>query len=94
MRDPTRAEMLEALRADMGVDTETDPFDVESAIYWFANDWHGGKSSNLYSVLSTSEYHPGPIESGCEPDSLAGDLYQTLVFAFATTDAERQSSGD
>lgn len=35
----------------------------ESAIYYFAVLNHGGQWSNLYSVLSTSEYCPGMIET-------------------------------
>ena len=37
-------------------------FDIEGAIYWFAADYHEGQSSELYSILSTSEYRPGPLE--------------------------------
>ena len=35
--------------------------DAEVAIYWFASDWHGGQWSDLYSILSTSPYRPGPF---------------------------------
>ena len=52
LTDPTRDEMLTALAG-------ADEFEVEAAIYWFAADWHGGQSSNLYSALSTSRYRPG-----------------------------------
>lgn len=41
-------------------------FDVESAAYYLANDYHGGQDSNLYSLVSTSPYHPGPSEMGIE----------------------------
>ena len=59
MRDPTREEMTEFLAAQTcGEDMDDD---IEVAIYWFAMYWHGGQSSNLYSVLSTSPYSPGPI---------------------------------
>ncbi len=49
MRDPTRAEML-AFLAPLYAG-ETDDCDRECAIYWFANEWHGGQSSNLYSAI-------------------------------------------
>lgn len=79
--DPTREEMLAALDAFGFVD-EQEEFDREEAIYWFANDWHGGQDSNLYSVLSTSAYSPGPIANGPSQDGIAMELYQHLQSTF------------
>ena len=76
-RDPNRATLIEWL-GDMPADHDADDFDIEAAIYWFAANWHGGQWSNLYSVLSTSQYHPGALENGVDPDSTAGDLYREL----------------
>lgn len=77
--DPTREQMLEALAPMLAVlGTEADPSDVECALYWYANDWHGGIHSNLYSVLSMSDYRPGAIECGPEDDSIAAMLYVEL----------------
>jgi predicted transcriptional regulator len=59
-KDPSHEEMVEFLKANYRF--EHDDFDIERAIYWFSNIYHGGQSSNLYSVLSTSEYNPGPNE--------------------------------
>jgi hypothetical protein len=59
MRDPTREEMLGTLQHQFDAEFEPDEFEI--AIYWFAMYWHGGQSSNLYSVLSTSPYNPGPM---------------------------------
>ena len=73
LSDPTRDEMLTALAG-------ADEFDIEAAIYWFANDWHGGQWSNLYSALSTSPYRPGLSESGCPDEAL--DSYDTLMSNF------------
>ena len=56
MQDPTKQEMLEYL-SGIGADD----FDAEVAIYAFAEAWHGGQSSNLYSALSTSDFRPGPL---------------------------------
>jgi hypothetical protein len=85
--DPTRAEMLRALikafRAYRdGRDDIAWKFDIEGAIYWFSRDWHGGQWSNLYSALSVSEYRPGPLCRGPEPDSTQSDMYQYLVETF------------
>ena len=64
--------------------SEFDDFDRAEAIYWFANDYHSGQASNLYSVLSTSEFSPGPIASG--PSESAAMLYDELVAAFFPDD--------
>ena len=83
--DPTLDEMLATLDASPFA-YESDEFDRAESIYWFANDHHGGQASNLYSVLSTSDYRPGPIASG--PSESAAILYDELVAAFAPTDGE------
>ena len=57
MKDPTHAEMY-AFLTSQACGEEDIRFDLEEAIYWFANDWHGGQSSNLYSALCQSEFHP------------------------------------
>lgn len=92
IEDPTRDEMLEHLRDQFG--DEPDEFDTEEAIYWFAYQWHGGQASNLYSVLSTSEFNPGPIATGPEPDSMAEMLLDSLVAEFAEPEASNGFSGD
>lgn len=83
--DPTRAEMLKTLvrafraprwdRADW-------KFDIEAAIYWFSDNWHGGQWSNLYSALSMSPYRPGPLCRGPERYSAQIDMYAHLVETF------------
>ncbi len=75
--DPTRNEMLTFLCGFYPYEAEQ--FDREEAIYWFANDYHGGQSSNLYSALSTSPYKPGPVCNGPEPDSMSEMLYEELA---------------
>ena len=76
-QDPDRQTLTEWL-GDLPADFEADEIDIEQAIYWFASNWHGGQWSNLYSVLSTSQYHPGATERGCDPDGTAADLYREL----------------
>lgn len=78
MKDPTLQDMLAALG-----NPADDDVDAYAAIYWFASDWHGGQSSNLYSVLSTSPYKPGMMERG--PASVGEgcvDYYNQLHDAF------------
>lgn len=82
MSDPTADEMR-AYLATLPYASEADAFDIEEAIYWFANDRHGSQSSNLYSALSTSEFSPGPIASGCEPGGMSSMLYDELEAEFA-----------
>ena len=78
--DPSRDEMIEHIRKVYG--READEFDIEEAIYWFANHYHGGQSSNLYSALSTSEYRPGPMTNGPEEGSMGEMIYADLVDTF------------
>jgi len=79
--DPSREEMIEHIRKVYG--READEFDIEEAIYWFATDYHGGQSSNLYSALSTSEYRPGRMSSGPEEGSMGEMIYSDLVDTFS-----------
>jgi len=87
--DPTRRELMRALqpfRARITAESGRDAwdFDRETAIYWFAHDYHGGQWSNLYSVLCTSPYRPGPCKSGINSDEepSAFDLFLHLVVSF------------
>ena len=82
MSDPDLSDLQAVLARAFGV--EFDDFDRAEAIYWFANDYHGGQASNLYSVLSTSEFSPGPITFG--PSESAAILYDELVAAFFPDD--------
>jgi len=80
--DPSRQEMIDYIRKVYG--READEFDMEEAIYWFSNDYHGGQSSNLYSALSTSEYRPGRMSNGPEEGSMGEMIYGDLVDTFST----------
>lgn len=40
--------------------------DAAAGLYWYANDYHEGQSSVLYSILSTSPYKPGRMERSCD----------------------------
>jgi len=56
-------------------------FDAESAIYWFCSDYHAGQNSDLYSILSTSEYSPGPMCKNIyyNGNSNAIEMYSYLI---------------
>lgn len=82
MQDPTREEMIAHLQSWPFI-SEADEFDIEEAIYWFAYAWHGGQWSNLYSVLSNSEYRPSPVASFIPKDGISYDLYCALEKQFA-----------
>lgn len=59
---------------------ESNEFDMEAAIYWFASDYHEGQDSELYSVLSTSKYKPGrSIKSIDDEAEFVQDFYNILV---------------
>ena len=60
-------------------DEKSAEFDREAAIYWFANDYHDGQSSPLYSVLSQSEFNPGPSHSEVDDEGeMATMMYHAL----------------
>lgn len=70
--DPTLDDMREYLHGAGFYEADNDSGldgDAEAAIYWFANHWHGGMSSNLYSALSCSPFNPGhcSLEDEGEP---------------------------
>ena len=87
IQDPTKEEMMQFLQTQSGSD-EGWQDEAEVAIYWFANDYHGGQWSNLYSVLSTSPFRPvrssGGIES--EGDGMAKMFYDALVSKYAPSE--------
>lgn len=58
--------------------TQDTRFEYGQALYWFCCDWHNGQSSVLYSVLSRLNYHPSPMESCCDPESFAEEVYSEL----------------
>ena len=79
-KDPTYDEMRTFLKRFM-TDEHTD-FDMEEAIYWYAHDYHGGQSSNLYSTLSSlSPFKPGAYSTGLS-DGEALDLYMELQLEY------------
>jgi len=56
-----KTEMKDCLRehfSGLSDDDDSFNFDMEAAIYWFCNDWHGGQNSELYGILSRSDYRP------------------------------------
>ena len=57
---------------------------AEVAIYWLANDYHEGQTSELYSILSTSPYSPSCLTSGIkdEDDEIAQNMYDDLVCVY------------
>lgn len=75
--DPTKEEMVAFLKKQFG--SEGSDFDIEEAIFWFAANYHGGQSSNLYSAGSTSAFRPGPMANGPEQDGMGELMYQALV---------------
>jgi len=78
---PLKLQMLNYLLNMYGSDAN---FSAEVAIYWFANDYHGGQASELYSILSTSPYKPSCLTSGIatEGDDLAQIMYEDLVCVY------------
>lgn len=83
--DPTHHEMSEHLLETFG--REIDTFDVETAIYWFAVDYHGGQWTNLYEANCLTGYRPGRMVNSIEDESeISLDLYNELVAVFSPHD--------
>lgn len=84
-QDPTHNEMITTLREAFGglVDAESLDSDAAVAAYWFASDYHGGQSSNLYSALSTSPYSPGPFSSLESAGGYVEEMYAELEDKYA-----------
>lgn len=88
--DPSKKEMLHFLQQQFGGEEGFED-NAEVAIYWFANHYHGGQWSNLYSVLSTSPFRPGSISRGPEPDSMEDMMYQALEAKFGGKQTGQES---
>ena len=56
-------------------------FSRESAIYWFANYWHSGQFSDLYKIVSQSEYNPSILSKNAK-DDLKDDYVALQLFGF------------
>jgi len=80
-QDPTREEMITFLQQQFGREDGFEE-DAEVAMYWFANFNHSGQWSNLYSILSTSQFRPGPMSSGPQPGSSEEMMFQSLESEF------------
>jgi hypothetical protein len=82
IEDPTRRRMLQHLSQVYDLTEYAD--DAEIAMYWFANDYHGGQWSELYGVLCNSPYKPGVMTCSVkQEDALAGLMYSELEIEFA-----------
>jgi len=85
--NPFKQEMKNFLKQEfqglMDVNSNDFEFDSEAAIYWFSSDYHKGQSSDLYSILSTSQYNPSRMSQNInsEPETTQM-LYQALVDNF------------
>jgi len=89
-QDPDREEMIGYLSSLPHAHEDGFKDDVEVAMYWYAHDHHAGQASNLYSVLSTSPYSPGPMRNSVEGEGgLAEMLYDELVHHFGGIPIER-----
>lgn len=77
-----KTRMMNFLRQSYG-NEEGFEHDAEAAIYWFANDWHSGQTSELYSILSTSPFRPGPISTLDSEGEMVKMMYEDLEAKFS-----------
>lgn len=69
-------------------DGDAQAFALYGAAYWIASEHHTGQASNLYAVLSRSEYCPGPLETA---ESFAGADPAGGILLEAMRDALREA---
>lgn len=78
--------MSELRRWARGITETSGPefnFDAESAIWWFANDYHSGGGSELYQILSMSKLRPGPSHrSVSDEGEIPAMMYEALEQKF------------
>ena len=75
--DPTRFDLLKAgaqYLAGWGLEKSSRLWAIEEAIYWFASQYHSGQWTNLYSVLSTSDFKPSILANEIE-DEIAQEIF-------------------
>lgn len=63
------------------LDQETINQEGEVALYYYAAENHSGQDSDLYSILSTSDYHPGPLSSLESEGEAVAMIYDFLAYA-------------
>ena len=80
MQEPAKFEMMEFIYPI----SHEDHLACEVAIYYFAEHYHGGQGSNLYSALSTSPFKPGRISSLDSEGEDVKMLYEELETKFAS----------
>jgi hypothetical protein len=72
--------MVDFLKREYGVSGDEIDFDVEAAIYWYVNDFHTGQWSELYSILSTSDFKPCILhDSIVDEGEIAVSMYNSLI---------------
>ena len=67
----THITLMDAVREEYG--EEPEEMDIEAAIYYFASHYHDGQGSDLYAILSASDYIPGAMETY---DGWADECYE------------------
>jgi hypothetical protein len=75
---------IQILQNARGLYDTSDRFSLATALYWYVSDYHNGKSSPEYSVLSrlSKDYRPARSETSenfREDDEFAGFLYDEFV---------------
>jgi len=80
LKDEMKSYLIQTYSGLMDTTDDGFNFDMEAAIYWFANHYHGGQWSELYSILSTSQYNPGRMVNGPEDEGESTKMmYDSLV---------------
>lgn len=68
-------EMRDELKGQFPI---SDYFEREEALYWFANQYHSGQWSDLYSILCMCEFNPGRLDTYESLDQSIKDMVNYL----------------
>lgn len=80
--DPDITELREFIskRFERLLDKETLEYEGEIAIYWFANYYHSGLWSNLYTTMCAVQYNPGRMINNIEDENeIAIQIFNSIA---------------
>jgi hypothetical protein len=77
------------------VNAEDFEFTLETALYWFAHDYHKGQKDEWYRILSSSKFKPGRSHSSIEDEENyeAQEIYSYLEKKYVKNGKLQEAKG-
>lgn len=77
------------------VNAEDFEFTLETALYWFAHDYHKGQKDEWYKILSSSKFKPGRSHSSIEDEENyeAQEIYSYLEKKYVKSGKLQEAKG-